>query len=574
MTRVRQRGVSGIVAAALAVAWCRGAAAQTPRPLAIGGLATDTVVRQCTTDSIVSAALAIINGPVATLRLFGGATINAPINGSLGVFRGNVRIDNTVHGDVVVLDGELRVVRTGIVTGRIMVLGGHLSVDPGATVGGTTYQCDQPLALTREADGTVTRAASAPSLHGVTSALTWYAGTVRLRPHIGIGQYNRVEGLPGEIGINAAQGVGSNDSLTGSAYGIVRTARDPSGSRPSVGWFATGRFSHNGWLPYAVSLDLGSTVQATEDRPFPPTESGLSALVLRRDYTDWYLDRGARLAVTLLPANDVALTGAFQTSHQTTVLASDAFSFFRNGEAWRPNPLIDDGHYRIVSGLVTWDARSERDHPVLSWLFRAGVRHTTSYSLTPVALPTLIRDPLPTTGYGSTSGEIDLRAYLRLNPETRVAVRIVGGGYLGGDPLTVQDREAIGGADPFLGYDFRQIHCDRRRKIDPAVPALCDRTAAVQAEYHRTLPIDLSSNIAGYTVGLRHPELVLLGDIGSAWLAGDSAGRVPAGKIQALREWHSEIGVGITTGTIGLYFAKAVSDALPARFTLLFSPRF
>lgn len=574
MRRVRHGARPAIAAIALAICWSGGAAAQTPRPLSIGGLTTDTVVRQCTTDSIVTAALAIVNNPAATIRLFGGATINAPINGSLGVYHGNVRVDNTVHGDVVVLNGELRVVRGGVVTGRIMVLGGHLSIDPGATVGGTTFECDQPLLLTRESDGTVVRSATAPSLHGVTSALTWYAGTVRLRPHVGVGQYNRVEGLPGEIGINAAQGVGSSDSLTGSAYGIVRTARDPSSSRPAVGWFATGRFAHNGWLPYTVSLDLGSTVQATADRPFEPTESGLSALVLRRDYTDWYLSRGARIAVTLEPAPELALTATFESTHQTTVIAADAFSLFRGDEAWRPNPLIDDGHYRILSGMVTWDARSERDHPVLSWLLRAELRHTTSNSLTPVALPTLIRDPLPTTGYGSTSGEIDLRGYLRLNPEARVTARIIGGGYLGGDPLTIQDRQAIGGADPFLGYDFRQINCDRRRKVDPATPALCDRTAAVQAEYHRTLPIDLSSNISGYTFGLRHPELVVLGDIGTAWLAGDSAGRVPAGKIQALREWHSELGVGITTGTIGLYFAKAISDALPARFTLLFSQRF
>jgi hypothetical protein len=67
---------------------------------------------------------------------------------------------------------------------------------------------------------------------------------------------------------------------------------------------------------------------------------------------------------------------------------------------------------------------------------------------------------------------------------------------------------------------------------------------------------------------------VLLGEIGTAWLAGDSAGRVPAGKIQALREWRSDIGVGITSGAIGLYVAKALSDPLPIRFSLLFSKRF
>jgi hypothetical protein len=68
--------------------------------------------------------------------------------------------------------------------------------------------------------------------------------------------------------------------------------------------------------------------------------------------------------------------------------------------------------------------------------------------------------------------------------------------------------------------------------------------------------------------------VVLFGDLGTAWLAGDGKGQVPTNRIQTLGEWRSDLGIGIDAGTIGLYVAKAIADPEPIRFVFRLQRRF
>ena len=577
MTRKHSLALAIITTVAGAVPMLRqDAAAQTPRAINIGGPPGDTAARQCATEAIVTAALAAFNSPAAVHVWSGTASIDAGsvTRGNFVVFRSSLSVEGTVAGDVIVLNGDMRVRSTGTVTGKITVLGGRLTIDAGAKVAGKPFACDERIALTRFAGNTVGRSPAGPSIGSLRSATTWTINDFTFKPHLGIGSYNRVEGLQPQVGASVFRPVGTTNGLFGEAYAIFRTARDPSGSRRPVGWYGELRYTVGGAIPWSVGVNGGPVLRSTIDQPYSPLESSISAFIFRRDYNDWYLNRGVKVFATANVTRELKLGASFEATHQTTVLAVDAFSLLRNTETWRPNPLIDDGRYRIATGRVTWDARDERDHPGLTWYVNAELRRVTSNDLTPVSVPSTIRDALPVKGYSATEGDFDLRASLRLDPEQRLNFRIAGGGYVTGNPLTIQDRRAIGGASPLPGYDFRAINCDRQRKVYASLPALCDRTMAVQAEYHRMLPIDLSTQIGGQVVGLRNPDFVILADMGSAWLAGDAPGRVPANRIQSLREWRSDVGVGITSGPLGLYLTKALADAFPIRLTLLLSPRF
>jgi hypothetical protein len=533
-------------------------------------------ISMCSDDSLIAAALAQFNAPT-TVRVFSGIVrIPAPDSsrGSYGVYQGSLRIDGSVRGDVVVLNGDLRVTATGYVAGNVTVLGGRLTIDPGGRVGGTRRACDAVIAVMARGDGTVALRPPTRSLGARASAIGIDVGEVRVTPHLAIGQYNRVEGLPVQVGANAMWQALPGDTLRSQAYTVIRSATDPNHSRGAVGWHVQSELSHSGSLPYAAGIEGGSTIVATEDRPFSSVESGLSAFFLRRDYHDWYLRRGGSVFAQVNPLAEVTVSGSYEISQQSTVQAVNAFSVLRTEQTWRANPLIDDGRYRIASLRFAYDGRDDRAHPVLQWYTRVEVRHVASNDLQPVSLPTDIRDALPSTGYGETEGDLDVRAYLRLDPEQRINARISGGGYLGGDPMTIQRRRAIGGADPLSGYDFRAINCDRRRKPDPGRPALCDRELAVQLEYHHTLPVDLTTRVGPYTVGIRKPDLVLLADAGSAWLAGDSAGRVPTDRIEAIKEWRSDVGAGVTLSWVGFYLAKSLVDPVGLQAVLLFNARF
>lgn len=553
------------------------AAAQNPvRTLDIGGPPHDSIARRCYSDSVLTAALAGFNSPTAVNVFGGNARIPAAdtIRATYAVSGGSVRVDGAVFGRIIVFNGEVRVSATGTVTGDVIVLGGHLTAAAGARIGGQRIECDQPIRLERLPNGMLATRPPGRDLGHIASDVAVTVGSVRIAPFVGVGTYNRVEALPIELGGKAAWSPSPSDSVHFQGYGVFRTARDPSGDRPAVGWHVAARWHHDGSLPFTIGLAGGSTINATADRSYAALESGASALFLRRDYRDWYLRRGIRLTASARPTSELTVTAGLDDSRQTTVLSVDAFSLLRDTEPWRPNPLIDDGKYRTLSAGVIWDARSEISHPVVSWYARAELRHVTSNELTPVSLPTTIRDSLPRTGYGETEANFDLRGYLRLGPSQRIAARLSAAGYLSGDPLTIQNRRAISGADPLMGYQFRAINCDRRRNPDPATPALCDREMAIQVEYHRTLAVDLTTRVSGYTIGFHNPDLVLLADAGSAWLAGDSTGRVPTNRIQSLREWRSDFGVGLTTRSLGLYLAKSLVDPVGVQLQLLFNVRF
>ncbi|HEY3935320.1 MAG TPA: polymer-forming cytoskeletal protein [Gemmatimonadales bacterium] len=568
--------------AMIAALTCAGAAAvlapghadaQNPRTLDIGGPPGDSTVHRCYTDSNLTAALLAFNGHAA-VHVFGGTSVIPladTIDGSYGVFGGSLRVDGTVRGSLIVFDGDVRVTATGVVAGDITVFGGQVTADPSARIGGQTFACADPVSLERQTDGTLVLRPATRPVTQLASSLAVDIGGVQLTPYLGVGQYNRVEALPVQVGGNARWSPGTTDTIRAQGYAVIRSARDPSASRPTVGWHAQSSWS--GALPTPVSLGIegGQTVASTADQPASPLESGLSALLLRRDYSDWYVRRGGSVFATIRPASEVTIGARYEISRQTTALAVNALSILRGDETWRPNPLIDDGKYHIASINLDWNAQNEARHPVFTWQANVVMRRVTSNELTPVSLPTTIRDAMPTSGYGETDGDFDLRGSLRLAPDQRIALRLLGGGHLGGDPLTIQDRRALGGVDPLPGYDFRAINCDRRRKPDPATPALCDRDMAMQVEYRRTLPIDLSTRVGGYQIGIRRPELVLFADAGSAWLAGDSTGRVPSNRIEALREWKSDAGIGVSTKWASLYVARSLVDEQPVRLVLLFS---
>ena len=143
---------------------------------------------------------------------------------------------------------------------------------------------------------------------------------------------------------------------------------------------------------------------------------------------------------------------------------------------------------RSLSVGATWDARTRRSHPVLSWYAQARTAARDQQrpdaglaadhdprcaaDVPDMAKPRRPRPPrLPPAQPGAADRGPDRRRRV-----SRAAIRS-------------PSRTAARSAAPIrlLGYDFRAINCDRRRKPDPATPALCDRDMAVQVEYHRTL---------------------------------------------------------------------------------------
>jgi hypothetical protein len=175
----------------------------------------------------------------------------------------------------------------------------------------------------------------------------------------------------------------------------------------------------------------------------------------------------------------------------------------------------------------------------------------------------------------------DLRRYARINPSVSTALRFVGGGWVGGDPLPVQRRMSLGGPDLFPGYRFRTFNCAPESLADPSRPALCDRMLAVQVEVRsRTrvgLPIptlDPYINALQRILGIREPDIVVFGDAGKSWISGAGPGRIPNNRIPVLSEWAYDLGFGFDAGGLGLYLTQPVTEGRPLTVSLRLQRRF
>lgn len=573
---VRRRAPTlGLVAAGLVLACPVALAAQDPAGVTLDlGAPPDAAAIADTIPAVVlDRALAQFNDP-ATTRIFGGIQLNTPVDGTVGVYDADVRISTHVTGDVVVINGSLRIDARGRVDGRVTVLGGRFFADSGARFQRPVTEYRRAAAVRQSADTRLVPAAPTPTLRDLAGRISTRLGPVAVAPRLGIGVYNRVEGLPVHLG--PALEWRPTETTTASLHAdlIVRSTPDETDTRDAVGWWLRLAVRRTAARPLTVGLEGGSRIEATADRPLSPGESSLSALIFRRDRRDWFQRRSVSVFADWHLRPTLALSGRIESSRERSVASSEAFSILRSDEPWRPNPLIDDGRYTSVTIGATWDTRDDPDAPRDGWWMTTELRRTTSGELTPVLLPEQVRDPLPAEGYEAWEARFDLRRYLVLDPRLAVHLRLMGQGWIGGDPLTLQRRLSLGGDDYMPGYGFRAITCDLRRRPDPARPALCDRQLVAQVEVRRTVDVRLGSRIGPYAIGIDRAELVVFADFGSAWIAGDGPGQVPAGRIQALDEWRGDLGAGFDAGWFGAYVARAVTDDEPLRLSLRLSRRF
>jgi hypothetical protein len=177
---------------------------------------------------------------------------------------------------------------------------------------------------------------------------------------------------------------------------------------------------------------------------------------------------------------------------------------------------------------------------------------------------------------------VDLRGYARVGGRRTLAGRVLGEGWVGGDPLPLQRRVAFGGPALIPGYEFRASDCsDESGYHDPARPALCDRLLAVQGELRQRFRLGLTHRIADAersdverVIGIEEADFIIFADAGLAWLVGDGPGQVPTTRLPSLKDWRYDVGIGLSTGGFGLYLAKALEEGEPVRLSVRLRRRF
>ncbi|HKA57164.1 MAG TPA: hypothetical protein VKD28_00990 [Gemmatimonadales bacterium] len=529
----------------------------------------------------------------ATTRLVGRTRLprGNEWRGNVAVRNGPVFVGGRVQGTLVVINGDLAFEPGGEVTGDVIVVGGIVD-STGGKIAGEMRQYREPLLYRLYSEGDEIE--YAPNLRrrlpSASARVSWGSADSRSSLTIATGgTFNRVEGLPIVFGPLFDWKLQQSFRLRIDALGVFRSAGDLSDKRSDLGYMFRSELRSGELRPVGLTLRAFDVVSPVEDWGLHSNEVGWSSFLFARDYRDYYLNKGWGARVFAQPERPIALGLEVRREWHTSVAVQDPWTVFRNSDAWRPNPPIDEGHYTTVTANASIDTRNDVDDPTAGWLVRATFENSRSSDVVPHAgVPPTLRDSIPTDGsYTFNRMFVDARHYARISPSGRIHLRLVGGGWMGGDPLPLQRRLSLGGPEPMPGEPFRVAACNGDF-VDPAFTdsklAACDRVLAFQTEYRGHLKLNWSYNPSsgrdeppreeGSFFWLEGLDLVVFANAGQAWIVGDGPGQVPAGRIPRFASWLVDVGLGADWSGFGVYLAKAVTTGEHLRFTVRLEHRF
>jgi hypothetical protein len=533
-------------------------------------------------ESVIREVIAHYNDSLTT-RILGPFTLpaGAQLRGPVSVFGGPLTIRGTLVGAITVINSYLLIEAGGVVEGNVLVVGGQILLREGGQLDGSRREYRPIAQVIRTSAGLLAPRPPPRSLGELASAQRsfqnpYFRTTLSLETGL---TYNRVEGFPIVLGPTfSREGLRDLDAKL-DLRGIVWTAPDRTNRRADFGYAARAELRFGTKRQFVLAASANRRILPIEPQPLSPGEVGLAAVLLQRDYRDYYQAQGFG-GEARYDFGRLALHGSLRRDSERSVPATDPFSVVRD-EGWRPNPLIDDGHFLTVRLGVDFDTRNQAENPAHGWLVQAWWERTRSSDASPLTLPPEVRQPVPPGVYASERVWLDVRRYERLNPDVRIGGRLLAAGWVNGDPLPVQRRFSLGGPDLLPGYPFRSQSCLPASFPDPAGPALCDRMIAAQLEVRTRARIGLTAPArhpwlaAGQRLfSIRDPDIVIMGNAGKAWVTGEGPGRVPNHRIPEFREWQKDIGIGLDFGGIGIYAAQPLTRGFPLLLSARLQKRF
>jgi hypothetical protein len=549
----------------------------------------------------------------AALRASGSLRVptDEEVDGNVAVLNGPLTIAGRVRGSVVVINGDVDLRRRARIDGDLIVVGGLIDGLDDAHIGGEVQHYRQALSYHEEGDRVIAdfdddrdddydrrdrrRPGRVDRWRDRVSV-----GTSRIS--ITSGTYNRVEGLPIHIGPKIEQRSGWGRFRL-DALGIVRTADNFKWDSDNLGHDARIEFQFGQRAGLAIGARAYDVVDGVEEWHLTDAEVGLASFFLHRDFRDYYGRHGGLGYVRLQASDGVGLTVSYGEENWSSRADRDPFTLFRNRDAWRANPMMDEGELYLYNATLRIDTRNDEVDPWSGWHIVANAERGTSEALKRADPSMAACAPVDCAGVSEvdyTRGFLDLRRYNRISPEGQLNFRIVAGGWIDGDELPTQRRFSVGGQGTIPGYDFRDrlpgadvLSCTQGG--DPRASAVqCERVALAQIEYRGDLHLNLgwdSDNRsrrssarnersgAWYTWNHHEPgNWVVFADAGRGWLVdqvGDGALTFQRDEIPHLKTFRTDVGIGIEVDDVGFYVAKSTTDSKePPNFFLRVRRRF
>ena len=511
--------------------------------------------------------VAFFNDP-ATIRFNGRSSVPAGtvVRADVGVVGGPFTVGGTVEGDVIVLNGDLRMVTGARIDGDLTVIGGTILDRERGEVTGTVAVYGEALRY-RERDGELAVREEDEGVRG----LRWGRARITVRS---ASSYNRVEGLPVLFGPTFR--TAEPDPFHFEALGLWRTASGFGLDDEELGWVirAEQRIGSRPGLTFGAGAH--SRVDPVESWGLGSLESSLATFLLHKDYRD-HVEREGWSAWLGLHDEGAPLQARveYRREEHGYVPVSSPWTLRKNDEPWRPQPLVAEGELETLTGELVYDDRNDPDDPTDGWFGTLRLTRGLDGDLrTPASAPTPTGPVVPGSpvDHGFTSAFLDVRRYNRVGPTSDLSFRLVYGGTVDGDPLPSQFQHALGGEGSLPGYRLFHGDCGARTGVrylerasfddeeDPLHAAFprygCDRAVLFQVEYRSTFDVtfdlgpdddeEWDEEWDWYPAVDLTPAWSFFFDAGRGWT--ENEGGVDTSTL-------ADVGLGLFLGDLGLYWS-------------------
>lgn len=470
--------------------------------------------------------IAFFNRP-GTTRLTGDARLPAQSDVTdVAMLAGELVLAGRVTGSVVVINGSIRFEPGAVVDGAVFVIGGPVSGADSARALSITlyrelvrYDLRDGVLLHRKETGAEELSAGRDFDFGRTDLV------IAAR-----GGYNRVEGLPVQLGARVSLGHSNPTTVAGAL--ILRTSEfeNPGFAVQLEQFLGGGRAARLGfrWAEEILPIEQWGL----SDR-----ENSLATFLIHRDYRDHYDRQGwgayFRLGRSGLPLDFTIGYSEFDVGN---AIVHDPFTLLYNNHAWPGEPLQREDRFTTLQTTLRYDTRNNERDPAAGWLAHVGAE-------------------LELKGSDRYRyGFVDIRRYARLSPNAKLAMRALVAGSIKGDSLPTFRQQSLGGEGSLPGYEHNQFDCGAH-----AVGVYgCDRLALVQLEYQSNFrAFSRVARQLGRDFGLLdNIRWLVFVNSGRAWTEADAAGLRGRGT----SDFVTDAGIGLRFGVLGVYWAVPLSD--------------
>lgn len=500
------------------------------------------------------------------------------VRGDLAILAGRARIAGTVLGQVVAINGDVRLANGGRADRDVTVVGGDFEYDTDRpNVGGELKVWSARIRYHEEGDTLV-----ADERDPFSRWSRWGRDDNGTRSDFLVTTahtYNRVEGLPLYVGPRFRARTGDT-RVTAEVFGIFRTGNRLVWEPQNRGHALLLEVRQGRRSGVGIGGRLFDEVDAVEQWQLRKGEVGLASFLFTRDYRDYWQRHGGNAYVTLFGRRGAELRATYGEERWSSRSARNVPSLIDNDVPWRVNPLVDEGVMKLLTFSGSLDTRNDREDPRSGWLLH-GEFERGNGTLDRVAPTTPdVRSQSAGTPITYSRAFADLRRYNRLGPSAQLNFRAVAGGWMSGDPLPLQRRFSVSGVDALPGFDFRRMIGDKADVGTCATgtdagyaalgrPAQCERMLLLQAEWKGSFRVNLFGREDRF--GDRRyitdrasadGNWVIFANSGRGWLMGDrgdlSSG---SGRVPDTGTWRTDLGGGLDFGSFGVYVAQAVSES-------------